>query len=301
MLKLQAQVIRDIQRRFQHLLSFQISDLPKPQLGKSAPIQKGLIPRLQGNSDDLCGEGLGFGTPILQYRRDFYFPGTGTVTQEDANQEILWRKTFNFNLIERKQRDQLGTIDTFSWALPRLHNQMYKMKTGRYFLKLVALLNRWGFQRYGREFAPQLFLPVQSRGESHSQFRVTSDDQVLDTKLSFDTIVRNNLQFIYIANELGGRYFTHYYDGSGIHLVENHIEPWARIEGPWAAFYAPSLNFGFRLEIPEGIKAFRGREVFEGHEIFWAGIILRLPKSTTTCSYRVRFGSITQIMEGPRR
>jgi len=27
--------------------------------------------------DDLCGEGLGFCVPILQYPVDFYFPGSG--------------------------------------------------------------------------------------------------------------------------------------------------------------------------------------------------------------------------------
>ncbi len=296
MLKHQAQVIEYHRGGLTELLSFHISDDPESQQGKSAPIQKGLIPLLQGKGIDLCGEGLGFGTPILQYRRDFYFPGAGMLNQEDAHQPNLWRKVFKFNLIERKQNDPLTKINAFSWALPRMHNQIYKTKPGRHFLKLVALLNHWGFHRSGKHFAPNIFIPVKSRGESQCQFLIRSSGQVIDIELSFANIVRKDLQFVYIANELGGDYFTRYYDGSGIQLVGPQIEPWARIQAPWALFYAPTLEFGFRVEIPKGITAFRGREVFEGQEIFWSGIVLQLPKSTTTCSYKVIFGSLKQIL-----
>lgn len=283
------------------MVSFHISDTPEPQQGKSSPIQKGLLPRLQGKAVDLCGEGLGFGTPILQYRRDFYFPGSATVNQEEKNEEKHWTKVFRFNLIERKQQDSLPQIATFSWVLPRLHNRIYKVQTGRQLLKLVTRLTQWGYQRGEKQFALQLFIPVKSRGESHSRFSVMKDKRTLDVEISFDTIVRNNLQTIFIANELGGHHFTQYYDGSGINLVENQIEPWAKIKAQWAVFYAPQFDFGFRVNIPEGIDAYRGREVFEDPAIYWSGIILQLPKSTTTCRYQIQFGTLTQMLEDKNR
>jgi hypothetical protein len=245
----------------------------------------------------LCGEGLGFGTPILQYRRDFYFPGSATVKYEENNGKKHWTKVFTFNLIERKQQYSLTRISAFSWILPRLHNWIYKKKTGRQLLKLITLLPRHPYQRSNMDFAPQLFIPVQSRGESACQFLVTDNNRVLDVELGFDTINRKNLQNIYIANELGGYQFTQYFEDLGLVLVGNQIEPWAKIEGRWGAFFAPRFDFGFRVEIPQGITAFRGREVFEGKDIFWSGILLQLPKSTTMFRYRVHFGTLHQILE----
>ncbi|MFW9830493.1 MAG: hypothetical protein ACFFD8_01760 [Candidatus Thorarchaeota archaeon] len=279
------------------MLSFHISSVPEPQQGKSAPIQKGLIPQFQGDTVDLCGEGLGFGTPILQYRRDFYFPGTATLHHEANTLEQQWTKVFNFNLIERKQQKALTAITTFSWVLPRLHNWIYQMKTGRRLLKLIDLPYRLWFHGIDKNFAPQHFIPVQSRGKSQCHFLNTKNTSTINVELNFDTIVRNNLQFIYIANELSGQHFTHYYDSTGLHLEGNRIEPWAKIKGQWALFYAPKIDFGFRVEIPEQIDAFRGRELLEKPEIFWSGIILQLPRSTTQCRYQVRFGTLSQIQE----
>lgn len=280
------------------MLSFYISDKPEPQQGKSSPIQKGLIPRLQGEDTDLCGEGLGFGTPILQYRRDFYFPGSSTVTQSEIEKESQWEKVFQFNLIERKQQLSGSNIAAFSWTLPRLHNLIYKTSPGRQFLKFVAIINDLLFFRAARKnFAPQFFIPVKSRGTSRSRFNLINDKGLLEIELFFESIDRNHLESIYLANELGGREFTEYFDSTGLHLVRNQIEPWAKITGRWAMFYASMLDVGFRVEIPDEFVAYRGREVFEQHEIFWSGIILQLPRTITECKYKVRFGTLQELLE----
>ncbi len=281
------------------MLSFYLSDAPEPQRGKSAPIQKGLLPRPPSDSIELCGEGLGFGTPILQYRRDFYFPGSAIIYHEEREATHHWIKVFQFNLIERKQHGPLPSIDTFSWTLPRLHNRIYKTRTGRQFLKLFAVLTDKGFQRLGKQFAPHHFIPVESRGESRCHFLLSKRKRDIDIQIRFDTIVRNNLQFIFIANELDGRHFSRYWDSSELYLKGNQIEPWAKIAGRWAIFYAPVLNFGFRVNIPKGATAFRGREVFAGQGIFWSGILLRFPKSTTTCQYQIQYGTLKQLQEEP--
>jgi hypothetical protein len=124
-----------------------------------------------------------------------------------------------------------------------------------------------------------------------------NEDRLLEIELVFESIERRNLKFIYVANELGGRLFTEYYDSTGLHLVKNQIEPWAKILGRWAVFYASTLDFGFRIEIPDEVIAYRGREVFEQHGIFWSGIILQLPRSVSNCKYKVRFGTFQELLE----
>jgi hypothetical protein len=279
------------------LFHFDISDTPKPQQGKSAPIQKGLVPHIPGKPIDICGEGLGFGTPILQYRRDFYFPGSATLHPQKENGKIHWTKVFTYNLIERWQRKSHHSIAAFSWARPRLHNLIYKTKTGRHLLKFIAIADHLSLQRSGIRLATPQFIPVQSRGQTPCHYRITENGQCLDIEMNFDAIVRSNLQSIYIANELGGHHFTRYFDSLGTQLEEYQIEPWTKINGQWAVFYAPYLDFGFRVEIPENANAFRGREVFKGSDIFWSGIILQLPNSTIKFSYQLQLGTLHQILK----
>lgn len=115
--------------------------------------------------------------------------------------------------------------------------------------------------------------------------------------VDLDRVIRHALQHMYVSNELGGSYFTEYWDSRGLHLVGNTIGAWSQIHGRWAVFYAPTLNWGFRVEVPLGITAFRGREVLLRHGICWSGIILMLPASMQRLVYRVRFGSASSLRE----
>ncbi len=277
------------------MLSFHLYEKPAPQYGKAAPIQKGLVPSLQGGGADLIEEGLGLGVPILQYWRDFYFAGSAKILLNNL-QKTNWAKTFCFNLIERHYRKPSQGISLFSWTVPRLHNFIYRFRTGREFLKLVAILNHLIGKARTRVSYQAHFIPVTSRGESHVKYSQSGQNEIR-IEISFDTVVRNNLQQIYVSNELGGTLFTEYYDSTDLHLVDGAIEPWARIRGRWVIFYAPKLDLGFRVEIPQGITAYRGREVLEEAGIFWSGVIFQLPKSVKRLSYRVWFGQLNELKE----
>jgi hypothetical protein len=279
-------------------LSYELSDIPEPRCGKSSPIQKGLIPRFSKGGPGLCEEGLGFGVPILQYWRDFYFPGTGQVVKPDLRLERDWEKRFQMNLVERFHRQPSPRMTRFSWVVPRLHNWMYKSPMGRQFLSLIAAANGVVPPVLGWAAPQPGFYRVTGRGEVRTIYRHDAQSGDLIIVVDLNRIARKALQRTYVSNELGGSHFTEYWDSSGLHLIGDSIGPWNHIHGRWAVFYAPKLNWGFRIQIPHGITAFRGREAFQRHGICWSGVILMLPVSTKRLVYRVGFGSSSLLTEG---
>jgi hypothetical protein len=240
---------------------------------------------------------LGFGVPILQYWRDFYFPGTAQVGKSGVRLEHGWEKRFQMNLVERHHRQASLRLTRFSWVLPRLHNWVYKSPVGRQFLSLVAMVNRILLPALGwREPQPR-FHRVTGRGEVRTTYRRDPENGDLVIAVELKRVVRDALQRVYVSNELGGTYFTHYWDSRGLHLADAAVSAWSQIHGRWAVFYAPALNWGFRVEIPQGITAFRGREVFRHHGICWSGITLMPPVHSERLVYRVRFGCATSLKE----
>ena len=76
-------------------------------------------------------------------------------------------------------------------------------------------------------------------------------------------------------------------------LSGEKIEGWDKINAEWALFRSPNKNVGFKVTIPEGIDAFRGREVI-GTEIRWSGVILMLPSDANLLKYRINIGPLTK-------
>jgi hypothetical protein len=260
---------------------------PEPSCGKASPVQKGLIPSFVKGSADLCEEGLGFGVPILQYKRDFFFPGTADVAIDGHVTEKKSWKRFVFDLIERpKQRNKDG-IAPFSWIYQRIYNRMYKSSQGRL---LIELGSRTGLNRR-RALSPTVpdFLPVESSGEVIVTYSLGRGFGAVFVELDLRKIKRDGLQHVYVSNELGGNHFTQYADSSGLRLNASDIGGWDRIRANWAVFFAPGLGLGFRVEIPRGVKAFRGREVI-GSDISWSGVIFELPPDLDTFRYSVSMG-----------
>ncbi|MFW9886435.1 MAG: hypothetical protein ACFFEX_18770, partial [Candidatus Thorarchaeota archaeon] len=79
-------------------------------------------------------------------------------------------------------------------------------------------------------------------------------------------------------------------DAAGNRLEGDEIGEWDRIHASWAAFFSPALNIGFRVDIPRGSQAFRGREII-GLDICWSGVIFMLSPTCKELRYEIAFGS----------
>ena len=86
-------------------VSYFLSSTTRPHHGKASPIQKGLVPSRKNGNADLCEEGVGFGVPLLQYKRDFFFPGKASTSDEGLLIEKNAWKRFQIDLVERHHVD----------------------------------------------------------------------------------------------------------------------------------------------------------------------------------------------------
>lgn len=266
------------------VLSFHLSSNPRPHFGKTARVQKGLLPSRTDDTSDLCEEGVGFGVPILQYRRDFYFPGTSTVSEIGRiSSDSAW-KEFTMNLIDRRQKKGSATIDLFSWVFQRIYNRAYKSYHGRRIIQIITSR----LDRKPPDHDPSVFFSVKSRGSILSSYHFDEDTGFFNVTMDFSRIQTSGLQHVYVSNELGGNLFDIYSDSSGIDLQGDEIGPWDEIHAKWASFHSSVLGLRFCVEIPIGVQAFRGREII-GLDICWSGIIFMLSPTCKQLSYRIAF------------
>ncbi len=268
---------------------------PEPSCGISSHVQKGLIPSLECGGTDLCEEGMGFGVPMLQYARDFYFPGTASVSTPGRVSGIHVTKQFNFDLIERFQ-DSASRIQHFSWVQSRVNLDIFKVPIGRKILKFINSR----ILKYSIKMPPPRFIRVPSRGKARVDYAIERNMKSIHVRIELESIYQKNCQRIYISNELGGKAFTLYRDGSGLQLQGDSIGEWNKIEAHWALFYSPSKKLGFRVTIPQKATGFRGRET-NMPELRWSGIIIALSPGIRKIEYKISVGTLKALMEDPRQ
>jgi hypothetical protein len=269
-------------------VSYHLSSSTKPHCGKTTPVQKGLILSRQGGEADLCEEGVGFGVPILQYGRDFVFPGSAEVSGEgEVSSEENW-KAFDLNLIERHERDGRTKMSTFSWVVQRMYNRIYKSTGGFLLPHLGKRLSSKGV--YVGHLDTPVFFRVNTHGKVLTKYLIVNKD--LHITLEISDIKRKGLQRIYVSNELGGSVFTEYRDGLGRIYRESEIGGWRRIQGNNAVLSAPGYGLSFSIDIPNGTQAFVGREMLQPG-IRWSGVIFALPPATESFDFVVRIHDST--------
>jgi len=274
-------------------LAYYLYNDSRPRTGRSSYVQKGLVPGLENSDAGLCEEGVGFGLPVLQYARDFYFPGTADTTREGKIPAGTWQKRFQYDLVERTEHKDNEPIHAFSWAGGRFWNRIYKSELGGMIMRTIGPPElRW---RYLTRVSYSRFLRVRNRGWASSTYVLDAVRGAFNITVNLDDISHDGLQKVYVSNEMGGRIFTHYLDDGGLRLSGDSITGWSKVHAKWAVLYAPSIKLGFRIDIPRGVSAFRGRETFSNHTS-WSGVILSIPPSANTVEYEVRFGTLEELI-----
>lgn len=276
------------------LIDYYVYKDTRPQQGLSSPLHKGLIPVKREGQINIAEEGCGFGLPILRYKRDFYFPGSGwsSVSGLIVN-ESAW-KCYKFDLIERSKKKQQNKVSSFSWVFPRLYHRMYEFPFLRKFLTL-GLERRQQVLKKNYE-SQTTFHHVKSRGEACTTYTIDRERNKITIVVEFKDLVLDGLQHIYIMNELGGGFFDSYYDSLGNHREGNEIGEWNIISANWGVFYSKKLDLGFKVHVPSGTVAFRGREVI-GNIISWSGLALRIGTDSPILQYEVEFGNKKYLLQ----
>ncbi len=276
------------------LIDYYVYEDTRPQHGLSSPLHKGLIPSKRTDQVNLAEEGLGFGLPILRYKRDFYFPGSGL---SSANGLVIdknaWKR-YDFNLIERGRRKQHDKVSSFSWVGPRLFHRLYEFPILRRFIT-IGLEQRQRFLK--REIILKTeFLRVKSRGRACVTYSIDRRNNKITVNVDLQEIDVSGLQHIYIMNELGGTLFDTYFDADGNHLKGQDIGEWNIMSSKWGVMYSEKHDIGFKVHVPQSTLAFRGREII-GDAICWSGIALRIGPDRPNVQYDIEFGNKKYLLQ----
>ena len=70
---------------------------PMPAQGKTAVLAKGLA--LRSSGDDIAGEGMGFGLPMVHYADGWVYSRTSSTVDVSTDSSTIWRRTFNLDEI----------------------------------------------------------------------------------------------------------------------------------------------------------------------------------------------------------
>jgi hypothetical protein len=258
--------------------SIRIYEDSRPHHYKSTGIQKGLI--LVYNNQEVSGEGIGFGAPVVKYSDKTYFPRDArlTVLEENGITDIV--KEFEINSVFRVKifgkhiKSQM--LYSFTEFFSKIHREH---KSIRWFLDIILAIVR---KILGR---PSDLVIASQKGKITVNYQIL-DDSIL-VRVDSTKLDKTDCEEICIMNEQGADFFRKYTDTDGVLLIDDQIPSWEKIQAKEARFSDTQDNIGFGLSNISGVSLYRGRERFDGH-LAWTGFAYSVPPEMDVFEYTIK-------------
>jgi hypothetical protein len=257
--------------RLNDKISLSLSEITEDGLGDSSPLQKGLL-LLIGNRS-VCGEGMGFGAPALDYPEGVFF-STYAKVQERSGELV---KSYSINAFQRKTwRDKFPVDNGLYLAVERRLVEKYrKHERYRKFLSyLIRLTSILGFKLS--------YQGVQSKGSVDINYRLSGNRLMVrvDTASLADRQHRNLLIF----TEQSAAFDLYRDEFSKIR--GDGMGAWKEISSAKACLTNQDDDVTFCVRsIPE-TRLFGGRELLRPR-LDWAGFCYLVPPGVKQFEYEV--------------
>lgn len=236
--------------------------------GDSSELQKGLI--IFFGTNPICGEGVGFGVPIVEYPNNTIF----STTAKFENKNGVFVKCFS--------------MDSFSikiWRNKKIKNRLYHIiqrKLANKYKKnprirllltyLIKLQTLFGIKSSYQRIYSKGVIKVRYFFEK-KKIRIYVDSSGLTDK---------NYKRLLILNEQSSD-FNLYKDKFGI-LRTIDIGAWEEINSEWASLTNETLKLTFCMKNITGTKLYRGRELIKPR-LDWSGFCYSVPYSKKVFEY----------------
>jgi hypothetical protein len=257
---------------FSKSLAIRIYADTRPYNWKIAELQKGLI--LVCNGSEKVGEGAGFGTPVLVFSNETYFPGTSSVHVSKSDGQWSIRKEFLMDRVARNNFRNVNLQNRRARSLLSHLSRLYREQPQFRFLVLKKLARKIHIGTSFVETAPSA--------------RVAVVYEIGERKIQVHADLRNvtseRLEKIFMLNEQGSMFFQRYIDSEGTELTDGRIGAWDEVRSEWASIDSPTDKFGFRLWKKSGAILRRGQEYVEG-SLDWTGLDYEISSGKTRFDY----------------
>ena len=252
----------------------------RPHCLEIALLQKGLVLMLDG--EELIGEGVGFGAPVVIYKDRPYFSTTAQVTIQAKGGHKVLVKSFLLDAISRKRIGKNYINDDFyKFFHEHFHTTYINHK------KLNPAFN-W-LMEIRRLFRIKTeFVKVKSRGKVTVSYTFLPDS--IDVNVSLTQLDTASCKEILILNEQGASFFSKYHDSNGLTLIDEQVGGMENVDAEHASFVTNNGAVSFSLKNDKVTEFFRGREKTRGR-FSWAGFGYSLSPSTRVFRYTISLKS----------
>ncbi len=259
-------------------ISFRIYQDSRPNKYKSAKIQKGLIVLYKG--EEVSGEGVGFGTPVVKYKNKTYFSMDAVLSVSDNHNFTDITKIFEINgAFYVKIFNGHITNPIFYYVTNSFSKLHRENRTFRVFADIILALLRKMIRR------PADLLRVPSKGRIAVNYKIYKDR--IHIVVDSTALDKNNCEEICIMNEQGADFFRKYYDTDRNILIDDEIGSWEKVNTKSAFFSDLEDRTAFCLFNISDANLFRGREKFKGH-LAWAGLAYLISPKTDIFEYDIK-------------
>ncbi len=255
-------------------LSLRVYADTRPLNWKIADLQKGLILMLRSN--ELVGEGAGFGVPIIKNSKNTFFSGTSRVTVSQQSRTVRIRKEFS---MDRVSRETFGNTRLENREARVLIDHLSKLYQRHRHLRFLSLKNM--FSRFG---VHARFVSVPSVGTVTVSYVLK--DRTISVKVDFRSILVDDVESLFVLNEQSSSCFRAYQDSNGSELFDRDIGAWDDVAAEWASMSELQGRIGFRLRRVPNSTLRRGRE-FLRDSMDWVGLDYELAPSTRVFQYEI--------------
>jgi len=257
--------------------SIRIYEDSRPHQYKSSYIQKGLI--LFYGSKAICGEGIGFGVPVVKYADKTYFPKNGKVFISRDSNSTKVVKVFEINGVFRIKLFGKHISSRSVYFFTELFS-----KTHRNHMRIRGVLDIFlQFLRKSMKRPADLVTTV-SKGTITVTYRVYEGSILICVDSS--NLDKTNCKEICIMNEQGADFFREYGDTDENVLTDDQISSWEEVKAREAWFSDLNHRVSFALLNMSGANLYRGREKFDGH-LAWTGFAYSIPPTADRFEYRL--------------
>ena len=240
--------------------------------GDSSSLEKGLIMLAEDNS--VCGEGVGFGVPALEYQENMIFSTSATINSNDINLV----KSFSIDAYHRRMwMHKFPINDRFSSIISNKFSHRYRQdKKNQKLLKcLMKVITLLGLRKSTQRIHSKGFVDISYKISGDNLIIVVDTSRLLDKKYSR----------LLIFNEQSSDFDL--YSDEFIELRKDDIGVWEETHCQEACLTNESIKVTFCVKQLDGIKLYRGRELLQPR-LDWAGFCYIIPSKVETLQYIIR-------------
>ncbi len=244
----------------------------EPGSGDSSPLQKGLIMLVKGRP--VCGEGVGFGVPALEYPGKVFFSTSAKVEARDD--ELI--KYFSIDAFSRK-----------AWK------ERYPIENGIYSAIQSRLAKRYQTDKNNRSLLTSLMKLQHLLGVKLSFQRVTPRGIVKITYQLAGNKVKVRVDCSKIADEIPERLLIFNEQSSDFNLYEDCFEKltndqigvWELVHSERACLTNSYAETTLCVEAIPGAELYRGRELLRPR-LDWSGFCYAIPSFDQSFCYTIK-------------